>query len=86
MFLELKYNGCWAIALFFYLSFATCMASVRIQCREKFEINGNPLEDFFASLFLYPNVVLQLDLTTKVLKINSVKPIEVKPNLSEVLP
>ena len=85
MFMELLYDGCWTIGIFFYLAFVTLIASVRIECRERFEINGNPLEDFFASLFLYPNVIVQLDLTTKVLKINSVKPLATK-NLSEVLP
>ena len=65
MFAELGVNGMWAIAWFFYLCFATMMASVRIQVRERFDIIGNPFEDFFSSLFLYPNVALQMDKTTE---------------------
>ena len=41
------------------------MTAVRIQCRDRFDINGNAFEDFFASLFFYPNVALQLYETTK---------------------
>ena len=41
------------------------MTAVRIQCRDRFDINGNAFEDFFASLFFYPNVALQLDETIK---------------------
>ena len=41
------------------------MTAVRIQCRDRFDINGNAFEDFFASLFFYPNVALQLDETVK---------------------
>ena len=41
------------------------MTAVRIQCRDRFDINGNAFEDFFASLFFYPNVALQLDETMK---------------------
>ena len=36
------------------------MTAFRIQCRDRFDINGNAFEDFFASLFFYPNVALQL--------------------------
>lgn len=64
-FLELACSGCWAIAWFFYLCFATMMASVRIQVREHFGIVGNPFEDFFAALFLYPNTAVQMDKTTE---------------------
>ena len=53
------------IAWFFYLGFATVLTATRIQCRERFFINGNAFEDFFASLFFYPNVALQLDETTQ---------------------
>lgn len=62
---EVGVNGMWAIGWFFYLCFATLLASVRIQVRERFEIIGNPFEDFFAALFLYPNVALQMDKTTE---------------------
>lgn len=61
---EIGCNGCWAIAWFFYLCFASYAASVRLQCRSKCGIHGNPFEDFFAVLFMYPNVAVQLDETT----------------------
>ena len=32
-----------------------------------FKINGNVFEDFFATLFLYPNVALQLEETVEVM-------------------
>ena len=63
--LELVSNGCWAIAWFFYLAFVAILASVRIQVRDRLDINGNAFEDFFAALFFYPNVALQVDLTTR---------------------
>ena len=85
IFLNMFYNGCWAIALFSYLSFATCIASVRIQCRNRFGINGNPFEDFFASLFLYPNVILQLDVTTKILQTTSITTL-VSKKINEGMP
>ena len=72
-FMELSYNGCWAIGVFFYLCFVTCLAAVRVQCRQRFGINGNPFEDFFAALFLYPNVILQLEMETKTLEIVTVE-------------
>ncbi len=65
--LDLLWSGCWAIAWFFYMCFATYLTSVRIETRERFKIVGNPFEDFFACLFLYSNAVVQMDLTTRCL-------------------
>ena len=64
---ELKQTLCFSIFLAwcFYLGFVSVMTAVRIQCRDRFDINGNAFEDFFASLFFYPNVALQLDETIK---------------------
>ena len=53
------------LAWCFYLGFVSVITAVRIQCRDRFDINGNAFEDFFASLFFYPNVALQLDETVK---------------------
>lgn len=77
---EIGCDGLWSIAWTFYLGFATIMTGVRIQCREKLDINGNAYEDFFASLFFYPNVALQLDLTTQNLGVQeeAAKPNEIK--------
>lgn len=77
------YQGCWAIAWVFYLAFATLLASTRMQVREHFNINGNAFEDFFASIFLYPNVVLQMDETTKHLeKLQSVEFLNSRENIT----
>jgi hypothetical protein len=79
--LDLAYSGCWAIAWFFYCCFATYLTAIRITCRERFNICGNPFEDFFASLFLYPNVALQLDETTKELDVGSSSSKDKKQNI-----
>ena len=63
-FLELVVTGCWAIAWFWYVCFICQITAVRIKTRKIHGIDGNASEDFFAALFLYPNVALQLDITT----------------------
>ncbi len=63
--LELAANGCWAIGWFWYLSFVISMTGVRLNARAKLNIDGNVFEDFFASLFFYPCVAVQLDAATK---------------------
>lgn len=63
--LELAIHGCWAIGWFWYLSFVLSVTGVRLSARRKFGIDGNVFEDFFSSLFFYPCVAVQLDLTTK---------------------
>lgn len=45
-------NGTWLKCLSF------------LQARERFNIPGNAIEDFFSSLFLYPSVAMQLDMIT----------------------
>ena len=37
------------------------ITSVRITARDTFNINGNPVEDFFAALLYYPGVAVQLE-------------------------
>ena len=49
----------WAIAWFFFLGFVTMMTAYRIEIRERYGINGNAAEDFFASCF-YPACALQV--------------------------
>ena len=67
---QIAVDGAWSIAWCFYLAFVTVMTAARVTARERFQVNGNPFEDFFASLFLYPNVALQLDESTKHLEKN----------------
>ena len=56
-------EGLWAVGWFSYAAYATISAKVRYQVRRVAFINGNVFEDFFASLFFYPNVAVQLDET-----------------------
>ena len=63
--LELAARGCWAIAWFWYLSFAISLTAVRLNARTKLQIDGNVFEDFFASLFFYPCVAVQLDAASR---------------------
>ena len=65
--LEIFFEGCYSVAWFFYLCFVAHATAVRIQCREKLGIIGNPFEDFFAGLFFYPNVAVQLEETISAL-------------------
>ena len=69
---------CFLLGWCFYLGFVTVLTSVRIQCRDRFNINGNAFEDFFASLFFYPNVALQLDETTKNIAIKRTPKTDIK--------
>ena len=61
--LQIKFQWAWSIAFFGYLTFCVCIATVRKRTREKLDIPGHIVEDFLASFFLYPIVVLQLKVT-----------------------
>ena len=63
--LELAAHGCWAIGWFWYLCFVVSITGIRLEARRKLEIHGNVFEDFFATLFFYPCVAVQLDVSTK---------------------
>merc|ERR1712241_584074 len=43
-----------SIGWFFYLVFVTLATSVRLQCRDRFNIIGNPFEDFFCNFIHVP--------------------------------
>ena len=43
------------------MGFVLLLTVQRAAVRAHHEINGNPVEDFFASLVLYPSVAIQLD-------------------------
>ena len=47
-----------------FIIFVSCATFVRNQIRNEFEIRGNALEDLFSCLLMWPNVALQLDVTT----------------------
>ena len=50
----------YAIAWVFFIAFVTCVTYVRHEVRAQRGINGNPIEDFFAALFLYPSVASKI--------------------------
>lgn len=58
---EIEIPGCYAFAWICYIAFATLVTAARANVRSKYNINGNPLEDFFASLLVYPSVAIQLE-------------------------
>ena len=57
----LKVTGIYALAWVFYLAFVTLITVTRAQIRSCYNINGNPVEDFFAVMFAYPCVMVQLN-------------------------
>ena len=66
---QLVVSGSWAIGAFFYLLFVASVTGIRLEARGKLQIEGNIFEDFFSSLFFYPCVAIQLDTSTRNLKV-----------------
>ena len=58
---EIWIKGAWVIGLFLYFSFCGCLAVLRKDLRDKLEINGSIIEDFFVSVIIYPSVAVQLE-------------------------
>ena len=79
--LEFVMKDIWVIGLFFYLCFCTCLSLIRRKTRHEFKIEGNVVEDFLVSVFLYPCAVVQLELTTESLTIDDF-PTETEENKS----
>ena len=68
----------WVIGLFSYLCFGACMAMIRRGARIQLKIEGSIVEDFVVSLFLYPCVAVQLELSTDPLTIDETEPTEIE--------
>ena len=51
----------------YYIAYAGLTTAVRLKVRRMARINGNVFEDFFASLFFYPNVAVQIEETIQVM-------------------
>lgn len=64
MICEVAVQGMYAIAWVFFIAFVTCVTYVRHEVRAQRGINGNPIEDFFAALFLYPSVAIQMEMVS----------------------
>ena len=60
-------DGLWAVGWTLYIAYAGLTTAVRLKVRRIARINGNVFEDFFASLFFYPNVAVQIEETIKVM-------------------
>ncbi|XP_040564675.1 glycine betaine transporter 1 isoform X2 [Lepeophtheirus salmonis] len=55
------FTGSLALSLWFYLCFVVYLTVLRMKARDTLKIEeGNAAEDFFACLFMYPSVSLQL--------------------------
>ena len=79
--LEFVMKDIWVIGLFFYLCFCTCLSLIRRNTRHQLKIEGNVVEDFLVSVFLYPCAAVQLELTTESLTIDDY-PSETEENKS----
>ena len=60
MILELIVPNLFYVGLTVYLGFVVYCTSIRLEIRQQFKINGNIVEDFLASLLMYPCVAVQL--------------------------
>ena len=58
--LELVVPNLAYVGLTVYFGFVAYCTSIRAEVRQQSSINGNMVEDFFASLFMYPCVAVQL--------------------------
>ena len=50
----------WVFGWIFYIAFTCVLCSVRTNARKVGGIEGNIVEDFFACLFFYPQVIVQM--------------------------
>jgi len=53
-------DGYWALGWVMYVGFATILSVIRHKTRKAKDLAGNFCEDFFASLFVYPQVIVQI--------------------------
>ena len=61
--LQIIFPWAWAIGFVGHLIFGCCTAVIRKRTREELNIQGHIIEDFVASILLYPSVVLQMKMT-----------------------
>ena len=61
--LQILFPWAWSIGFVGHLAFSGCITIVRMQTREEFNIPGHIIEDFLASVLLYPSVVLQIKMS-----------------------
>jgi len=62
MILEVSVNNASALGWTFFFFMACCITVTRVWAREKYNVYGWPIEDFFVSLFWYPFAASQLGL------------------------
>ena len=78
-------NGIYSVAWVFYIGFVTVITVARSNIRSIHGINGNPVEDFFAALFLYPCVMIQLETVNKPRGIAPLMPDNTKASEADVI-
>jgi len=61
--IEIRVQGLYALAWVAYIIFAFSVSLIRQAAREKLAIPGNIIEDFCISMFLYPSVALQVQIS-----------------------
>lgn len=79
----IKLNGIYSLAWVLYLGFVTVVTAARVNIRNHYGIHGNPIEDFFAVLFMYPSVMVQLELVSEKGGLGPLMPDNRNPELSE---
>ena len=84
---NLKLNGIYALAWVAYLGFVTIVTVARASIRSHYGINGNPVEDFFAAMFVYPCVMVQLETVSEKKGLVPLMPdnSETEPNYNDVM-
>ncbi|XP_063675063.1 uncharacterized transporter Mb0941-like [Bolinopsis microptera] len=79
----IKLNGIYSLAWVLYLGFVTVVTAARVNIRNHYGIHGNPIEDFFAVLFMYPSVMVQLELVSEEGGLAPLMPDNRNPQISE---
>ena len=80
--LQILCEGSWAIGLFLYLCFCCYTARLRMMARNKLYIDGHAMEDILCSIFLYPSVTMQLEMTLNLRKDETVKSSDVELDIA----
>ena len=80
--LQILLDGSWAIGLFLYLCFCCYTARLRMMARNKLYIDGHAMEDILCSIFLYPSVTMQLEMTLNLRKDETVKSSDVELDIA----
>ena len=81
---DMHLDGIYSLGWVFFLGFVTIITATRANIRSHYGINGNPIEDFFAALLVYPCVMVQLETVSEVNGIAPMMPDNRDAHLSTV--